>query len=89
MTAGIFQIKHINNNKLKELPKVNNSISDDFADYINFWKHNGYRLFDSPETIRDVTKENSLDLSNTNLDGDALCIQLMTLGFARLPRATC
>lgn len=46
---------------------VSNCVSDDFADYINYWKHNGYWLFDSPETIRELAKENTLDLTNTRL----------------------
>jgi hypothetical protein len=36
-----------------------------FADYINFWKHNGYWLFDSPETIRGLALENAIDISGT------------------------
>jgi hypothetical protein len=31
-------------------------------DYIPLWKHNGYWLFDSPEIIRAVARENSIDL---------------------------
>jgi hypothetical protein len=32
---------------------VSACISEDFADYhIQYWKHNGYWLFDSPEIIR-------------------------------------
>jgi len=36
-------------------------ISEHFVeDYIQFWKHNGYWLFDSPEIIRAIAKENSM-----------------------------
>jgi hypothetical protein len=42
-------------------------VSGDFADYIAFWKHNGYWLFDSPEVIRVVARENSIDLCGTTL----------------------
>jgi len=42
-------------------------VNDDFADYIDYWKHNGYWLFDSPETIQAVAKENSIDLQGTML----------------------
>ena len=42
-------------------------VNDDFADYINFWKHNGYWLFDSPEIIREVAKENAISLEGTRL----------------------
>ena len=29
---------------------LSNCISHGFADYINYWQHNGYWLFDSPAT---------------------------------------
>lgn len=51
---------------------VSNCVSDDFADYINYWKHNGYRFFDSPQIIEAL----SADL-NISLDG-------LTLFFYRL-----
>jgi hypothetical protein len=46
---------------------VGDCVNDDFADYINYWKHNGYWLFDSPEVIRTVARENSIDLNGTVL----------------------
>jgi hypothetical protein len=46
---------------------VSNCVSDDFADYISYWKHNGYWLFDSSEIIRAVAVESSVDLENTRL----------------------
>jgi hypothetical protein len=46
---------------------VSNCVSEDFADYINRWKHNGYWLFDSPEAIKEVAKEISVELENTRL----------------------
>jgi hypothetical protein len=42
-------------------------VSEDFADYINFWRHNGYWLFDSPEIINNVAEENSISLKGTSL----------------------
>jgi hypothetical protein len=42
-------------------------MNDDFADYIRFWRHNGFWLFDSPEIIREVAKENAIDLTGTSL----------------------
>ena len=33
---------------------VSACINSNFAEYIADWKHNGYRLFDSPELIREV-----------------------------------
>lgn len=46
---------------------VSNCNSDNFADYINYWKHNGYWLFNSPEVIRTIASENSIDLQGTLL----------------------
>lgn len=50
-----------------DLFSVSNCVSDDFCDYINYWKHNGYWLFDSPEIIERVTSENAVDISSTRL----------------------
>jgi hypothetical protein len=46
---------------------VSGCISRDFADYIDYWKHNGYWLFDSPEIIKSLAKENSIQLEGTSL----------------------
>jgi hypothetical protein len=46
---------------------VSGCISEDFGDYINYWKHNGYWFFDSPEIIKSLAKENSLQLKGTSL----------------------
>jgi hypothetical protein len=37
------------------------------TDYIPLWKHNGYWLFDSPEIIRAIARENSIDLQGAML----------------------
>lgn len=46
---------------------VSNCVSNDFADYINYWKHNGYWFFDSPEIIQQLAQENAIDLQGTRL----------------------
>jgi hypothetical protein len=50
-----------------DIYSVSNCVNDDFAGYIDSWKHNGYWLFDSPELIRAVARELSADLSGTLL----------------------
>jgi hypothetical protein len=50
-----------------DIYSVSHCVSGDFADYIRFWKHNGYWFFDAPEIIREVAAENSLDLADTSL----------------------
>jgi hypothetical protein len=42
-------------------------MSEIFADYVKFWKHNGYWLFDSPETIEEVAREDAVDLAGATL----------------------
>ncbi len=46
---------------------VSSHISSDFADYIQFWKHNGFWFFDSPQIIQEVAQEHGIDLTGTQL----------------------
>jgi hypothetical protein len=46
---------------------VSSCVSEDFADYIDYWKHNGYWFFDSPEIIKSIAKENSIQLEGASL----------------------
>jgi hypothetical protein len=46
---------------------VSGCVNENFADYIQYWKHNGYWLFDSPEIIRTVAQENCIQLDGTSL----------------------
>jgi len=50
-----------------DIYSVGDCVSEDFADYINYWKHNGYWLFDSPEIIQTVARANSVELEGTSL----------------------
>ena len=40
--------------RVSSIYSVSGCVSETFADYINFWKHNGYWLFNSPEVIIEV-----------------------------------
>lgn len=53
--------------RVSSIYSVSGCVSEDFADYINFWKHNGYWLFNSPNAIIEVAQENNIDLSGTVL----------------------
>jgi hypothetical protein len=44
-------------NGVEGIHSVSGCVSKDFADYITFWKHNGYWLFDSPDVIEQVARE--------------------------------
>jgi hypothetical protein len=46
---------------------VSDCIARNFADYIPYWRHNGYWLFDSSGVITQVARENSISLSGTRL----------------------
>lgn len=50
-----------------DIYSVSNCVCKDFAHYIPYWKHNGYWLFDSPDMIRSVARENSISLEGTSL----------------------
>jgi hypothetical protein len=46
---------------------LSDCVSDDFADYINFWRHNGYWLFDSPAIIVALAAEHGISLERLKL----------------------
>jgi len=48
--------------QVEDIYSVSSHVNDDFADYINYWKHNGYWLFDSPGIIESLAKERNLSL---------------------------
>ena len=51
--------------RIQDIYSVSSCVSDDFADYVNYWQHNGYWFFDSPEIIRQVCREHEIDLQGT------------------------
>lgn len=53
--------------RVVDLYSVSNCFSQDFADYIKYWKHNGYWFFDSPAKIREVSEENNIDLNGMTM----------------------
>ena len=42
-------------------------ISKSFADYINYWKHNGYWLFNSPDVMEEIASSAGISLSEMTL----------------------
>jgi hypothetical protein len=61
-----------------DIYSVTNCLSKNFADYINYWRHNGYWFFDSPEIIVNLANEKSIDLSRT---GSGLNIEILNFNF--------
>lgn len=60
-----FKPDEFDSDKIEDIYSVSGCISENFGDYINCWKHNGYWLFDSPEIIKDVARELQVDLTVT------------------------
>jgi hypothetical protein len=52
---------------VRDVYAVANCVSEDFCDYINFWRHNDFWFFDSPALIRSIANEHNIDLTNTML----------------------
>ena len=52
---------------MADVYSLSNCISPHFIDYINYWRHNGYWLFDSPEIMEKLAKEAHADLANVTL----------------------
>ena len=52
---------------VKDIYSVSSCISSAFADYINYWKHNGYWFFNSPQVIDELAKTESISLEGTKL----------------------
>jgi hypothetical protein len=46
--------------EVKDIYSVSNCVSHDFADYIKFWRHNGYWLFDNPGVITELLQKHSI-----------------------------
>lgn len=42
-------------------------VSGNFADYINYWKHNGYWLFDFPSLMDEIAQSEGVDLEEMTL----------------------
>jgi GH35 family endo-1,4-beta-xylanase len=54
-------------NQVSDIYSVSGCESEDFTDWINYWKHNGYWFFDSPKVIEDLVREQKLSLKGMTL----------------------
>lgn len=50
-----------------DICSVSGCVSEAFADYILFWAHNGFWLFNSPTEITQLAKAQGIDLAGTTL----------------------
>ena len=53
--------------RVSSIYSLSGCISKNFTDYIDFWMHNGYWLFDSAAPIIDIAREKKIDLTKTVL----------------------
>lgn len=60
-------LKHMKAPLSVDVYSVGNCVNDDFADYVNYWKHNGWWFFDSPAVIQEISREHSFSLDHTLL----------------------
>jgi hypothetical protein len=52
---------------VSDIYSVSSCVSDDFGDYIQFWKHNEYGFFNSPADILGVAAAAGIELAGTSL----------------------
>ena len=57
----------LNVRNVRDVYAVANCVSNDFCDYIGYWKHNGFWFFDSATLIRTIATENDIELADTVL----------------------
>lgn len=50
-----------------DICSVSGCVSENFTDYINYWLHNGYWLFDSPQIMQQIAQKEALDISSMQL----------------------
>jgi hypothetical protein len=62
-----FRPDWIKAENVDDIFSLSGCVSKNFADYINYWKHNGYWLFDSPYIIENIAKEHSFSLNGSRL----------------------
>ncbi|MET3654602.1 hypothetical protein [Dyella japonica] len=53
--------------QVTDIYSVSGCVSRYFTDYIGYWKHNGYWLFDSPDILAEVAKDASVPLEQQKL----------------------
>ncbi|MCL2714740.1 MAG: hypothetical protein FWD68_09225 [Alphaproteobacteria bacterium] len=52
---------------VERICSLSGCLSENFADYVGYWKHNGFWLFDSPAILRDLAKEHAIALDGLTL----------------------
>lgn len=53
--------------QITDIFSVSSCVSEDFCDWVNYWKHNGYWFFDSPSVIHEIACEHTINLKGMTL----------------------
>ena len=53
--------------QVTDIYSVSGCVSEDFDDWINYWKHNGYWFFDSPGIIENLSRIHGINLEGMRL----------------------
>lgn len=53
--------------EVDDIYSLSGCVSADFTDYINYWRHNGFWLFDNPGLMTEIAAEEGIDLSSLTL----------------------
>jgi len=74
MIAAGYMAKRVEKNPewlgvpcVQDIYSVSPCVSEAFADYVNYWQHNGYWLFDSPDIIQRLATKYAIPLNGTKL----------------------
>jgi hypothetical protein len=57
----------IKNAAVKDIYSVSRHLSEDFAEYINYWKHNGWWLFNRPADMSEIIERERVDRTTLTL----------------------
>jgi hypothetical protein len=52
---------------VEDIYSVSGCVSPHFADYVPYWKHNGYWFFDTVEAIQSLARAQSIDLAGCQI----------------------
>ena len=57
----------LNARGVHDIYSLSSCVSEDFTDYVSYWRHNGYWLFDSPAVIESICAEQAIPLGGLKL----------------------
>lgn len=61
------QTEWLKRSGISDIFSLSNCISKDFLDYVQFWQHNGYWLFNTPEDMKALALQQGTDLCQATL----------------------